>query len=437
MVDVSRGMRVFEQARQHLVGGVSASARVHPALGRPVYMARGEGARVWDVDGREYLDLCNSHGATLLGHGHPAIARAIVAAVEAGLLCAYETEEHGRLADRLNQIIPSAEMVRYTNTGTETTYYAVRTARAFTGRDHVVKFEGHFHGLNDYLAYSNWPPLDQAGPARTPTRYHESAGIPESVAALTHVVPFNDLAALEEVIRADGHNIAAIILEPVNVDSWVIHPKPGYLAALRQLASENGIVLIFDEILCGFRTGPGGVQADTGVTPDLTTLGKPLGGATVLSALLGRQDIMSCLTPLGRAVHTGTYNAHLIPIMAAHAFLDEIGRPEFYPNLLARSERLVGGLRGIFARAGVKAQVRALGARFSILFGAAEGEELWNYRDAASRRDAALELRFLRAALDNGVFVLGFHHGLSAAFDDADVDTVLDRLETATRRAVA
>lgn len=430
----SAGDAQFIEARRYLVGGTSAPARIHPALGRPLYVDRAAGPRIWDLDGREYLDLCNSHGASLLGHGHPAIRQAAERAFDLGVACAYETRHHGDLAKTLTEIIPCADLVRYTNSGTETTWHAIRTARAFTGREKIVKFEGHFHGYHDYLGYSAWPTLEAAGPESSPNSVPDSAGIPAGLKDYCIVLPFNDLHVLETTLRKRRDEIAAVILEPINYDSWTIQPLPGYLEGLRELTKELGIVLIFDEILSGFRTGLGCAQEYYGVTPDLCTLGKALGGGTALSAFMGRREIMEQVAPLGPAVQSGTYNAHLITILAAQAFLAEAARPDFYPTLLGHSERLYFGLRDIIARSGVKARVQAVGARFGILFGIGEGpeNEVTSYRQATVR-DRAAESRFFVAALRHGVFVLGIHHGLSAAYTDQDVEELLSRLELVFR----
>lgn len=419
---------LYERARRVMPGGVTAAARLHPALGRPFYVARADGPFLYDLDGRRYYDLCNSHGATLLGHGCPAITRAVERALALGVACSAELAAQVELAERLCALIPCAEQVRFSNSGTETTWHALRAARAFTGREEVVKFEGHFHGYHDFLGYSAWPPLEQAGPRAAPNAVPESAGMAAGLAETCHVLPFNDLALLERTLRARRDRIAAVILEPINYNSFAIMPRPGYLEALRALTRELGIVLIFDEILSGFRTGPSGAQSYLGVTPDLCTLGKALGGGTVLSAFLGRRDIMATIAPDGPAVHSGTYNAHSIPIYAALAFLDEIAAPNFYPRLLSLSDRLREGIADAMRRHGVRGRVQGVGARFGLLFGI--DEEATEYRLAAGR-DRALERRFFAACITRGVYTLGLHHGLSAAYDAADVDAVLERIDGA------
>ncbi len=426
---------LFEQAQHYLVGGVSAAARLHPSLGRPFLAARGEGGRVWDVDGNEYVDLNTSFGAALLGHGHPAVRRAIEQALDLGLLCAHETVYQVEAARKISQLVPCAELVRFAGSGTETTWHAVRTARAYTGKHRIVKFEGHFHGYSDTLGYSAWPPLDQAGPADAPVPYTESGGIPPELKQFVIVLPWNDAEALERTLRAQGHEIAAVIMEPINYNSGTLLPQPGYLEAVRQLTRDYNVVLIFDEILSGFRTGPSCAQGYLGVTPDLCTLGKALGGGTALSAFAGRREIMDAVAPRGGAVHSGTFNAHLIPILAANAFLDEIVKPEFYPTLLQRSETLHQGLLDAFERAGLPVWVQAKGARFSLLFGLYD--EPRSYREAA-RWDRELARRFFAAAMRHGVyFHFAWHHGLSIQHTDEDVARALEGIEAAAREVAA
>lgn len=427
-----RAEQYYDRAREVLPGGVTAPARINAALGRPVVIARGEGARLYDLDGREYLDFATSFGASLLGHGHPAVKAAIAEALERGILCAHELPEHAEVAARIVELVPSAELVRFTTSGTETTWHAIRTARAYTGKHVVVKFEGHFHGYHDYLGWSAWPPLDQAGPADAPELYPESGGIPPELRRYVIVLPFNDLDALERTLRARADQIAAVIVEPINYNSGAILPQPGYLEAMRALTRELGIVLIFDEILSGFRTGPSCAQGHFGVTPDLSTLGKALGGGTALSAFVGSRAVMSAVSPLGGAVHSGTFNAHPIAILAAGAFLDIIRGPDFWPKLDRLGKHFYAGLNDAFERAGLPVWVQGIGNRFCLLFGV--DQEPTNYRQAA-RADKALANRFYAAALDEGVYFHPmWHHGFSAVHTLEDIDRALDGIERAARR---
>lgn len=427
--------RLFDEAQRWLPGGVTASARLNRALGRPLLTASGQGARIRDVDDRELIDLEMSFGAALLGHGHPAIVQAVTEGLRAGLLTGHDTAHQIRLAERLVALIPSAEMVRFTVTGTETTWHATRIARAVTGRDLIVKFEGHFHGFNDTLGYNFWPPVDPSLPPDETRVRPESAGTPDADRALVRVLPWNDLDALRTLLATEGDRVAAVVMEPVNIDSGTIHPLPGYLESVRELTTAHGALLVFDEILCGFRTNTGGAQADLGVTPDLTTIGKALGGGMPLSAICGRRDVMAAVSPMGPVIHSGTFLSHLTAVLAANAFLDIAARPDFYPTLLAKADRLVLGLRDVLGSAGLPVRVQQYGARFSLLFGILE--EPRRYRDVAGE-DRTLSDAFYRHAVDAGVYLNpGWHHGISSAHTDTDLDETLERLQTAARRTAA
>lgn len=430
--ETSEAERLYAEAQAHLAGGVTAAARVHPSLGRPFMTARGEGARVWDVDGHEYVDLNTSFGASLLGHGHPRVRAAIAQAVELGLLCAHETPHQAEAARKLSALVPGAELVRFTGSGTETTWHVIRTARAYTGRVKVVKFEGHFHGYHDYLGYSAWPPLAQAGPPEAPVPFVESGGIPPALKETVIVLPWNDADAVERTLKQHAGEIAAVIMEPINYNSGTILPRPGYLQAVRDLTRQHDVVLIFDEILSGFRTGPDCVQGHYGVIPDLCTLGKALGGGTPLSAFAGRREVMDAVAPRGSAVHSGTFNAHLIPILAANAFLDEVADPAFWSGLREQHDYFYPQLQQAFDRAGLPVRVQAYGARFSLLFGL--DREPTDYRHATTW-DREMAKRFFREALTEGIyFHFAWHHGFSSQHTRADLDRALAGIERAAAR---
>ena len=432
-------IELYERARRVLPGGVTAAARANAALGQPFYIARAEGALVYDLDGRDYIDVCTSNGGTLLGHGHPAVVAAVRRAAELGFACAYDGEAQVRLAERLVEQIPAFEMVRFTTTGTEATLYTVRIARAYTGRNKVLKFEGHFHGFNDPLAFSFWPAPAEGGPAQAPAPRPETLGLPEGAREGIVVAPFNDTAAFRALLDQHGDELAAVIMEPINYDSGAILPERGFLETVRAETARRGIVLIFDEILSGYRTGPDCAQGYLGVTPDLATLGKAIGGGVPLSVFGGRRELMSVVAPLGKAVHTGTYNAHLIQMLAAHAFLDTIAEPGFFERLLGLHERLYAGLRAAFAAAGLPVRVQGVGARFAMYFGLDPDVEVTGYRQAAGW-DRDLLNAFCREMHARGVYVNpAWHHGLSAMHSEALVDRVVaaaaDSARAVNRRA--
>lgn len=435
---------LFATARTVLPGGVSSSIRHNKALGRPFYVGRGEGAYIYDLQGREYVDLLTSHGATILGHNHPGIRAAIEEALRCGIVCSSETPAQSRVAAALAEMVPCVDMVRFTCSGTEATMHAIRLAREFTGREKIIKFDGHFHGFHDYVMwnYGGWSAggsEEQAGPAGAPPPMARSGGIPSGIAEYVLVLPFNDLDAVRRTLWLHGREIAAVILEPIHYNAGCIVPTKEYLHGLRELTREYAVILIFDEILSAFRTGPGCAQAYFNVVPDLCTIGKCVAGGTPLSVFGGRREIMEHLRPLGNAEHSGTYNGHLIPIMAAEVCLREISRPGFYPHLYALADRLYDGMNAIFHRQAFPARCQGLGARFGLYFGITD--EVKTYRDT-ERQDATLALRFFKGMADRAVYFCDgggkpMHHGFSSAHTPADMDRVLQATEDTVKALLA
>ena len=426
---------IHERATQTLPGGVTAGARANSAFGHPFYVVGAGGSTVTDVAGRVLVDLVTSNGAALVGHAHPRVVESINRVLRLGAACAYDGPIQVQLAERLCSQIPAFERVRFTNSGTEATFYAARLARAATGRTLLVKFEGHFHGYNDLLAFSMWPSPDpfQSGPDDAPHPVVETAGLPPHAIDELIVLPFNDVAAFRRAIATRGDEIAAVILEPANFDAGCVLPITGFLEAVRDETARRGIVLIFDEILSGYRTGLGGAQEYFGVTPDLATVGKALGGGVPISAFGGRADLMDHLTPVGKAVHTGTYNAHPIPVAAAHGFLDVAEEPGFFPEVIAKTDRLVAGLRGAFASAGVSVRVQSLGTRFALYFGLDPNIEVSTYR-AAAAYDRRMQRAWCAEVVDHGIYSTPvWHHGISSAHDDHDVRRIVDAAYEAAR----
>ena len=415
--------QLYEQAQRYLPGGVSATARANAAIGQPLYVARGDGARIVDVEGREYIDMCMSHGASLLGHNHPRLKAALAQALDLGIICSYETEHHVALARRVTELVPCAELVRFAGSGTETVMHALRLARSATGRDKILKFEGHFHGYADALNFSAAPPLDQAGPAPAPRAYPESSGIPASAHRDIVIVPFNDESALEAAFATHGREAAALVLEPINYDQGCILPKPGFLQLCRDLCDRHGVVLFYDEVLTAFRMALGGAQQYLGVTPDLCVLGKAFGGGTPISAVAGKREIMQHLRPLGRSEMSGTYLAHLTTVLGALAVLEEYSRPGFYEKLHAVGDYFYARFQELIEHSGVPVRLQYVGPRFGLYFGIRD--EVTNYRQAA-RKDRVLEQAFLAGCYRRGVyFAVSPHHGFSAAHTEADMDRVL------------
>jgi glutamate-1-semialdehyde 2,1-aminomutase len=432
---MSRVVEQYRRACDYLAGGVSSSTRLNRAVGHAMLFDRAEGCRVWDLDGRDYFDLCCSHGATLLGHGDPRVRRAVEAVLARGAACSYENELHTEFARLLCETIPCCERVRFTSSGTEATLHCLRLARAYTGRTKILKFEGNFHGYHDQVMFAIGTPADRLGPETAPTAYPGSTGMPPGLDENLVIVPYNRTDLLEEAFRRHAPELAAVICEPVYYNAGCIIPSRDFLDALRRLTRQHGVLLFFDEVLSAFRMAPGGAQEYLGVTPDLCTLGKAVGGGFPLSVFGGRREIMDRLMPVGDCQHSGTYNGHPTAVAAGLAAVTAYCQPGFYDHINAVAERLYEGLQEIFARHEVMARVQGLGARFGIYFGVTE--PVRNYRDAVKHHREQM-LRFIAAAIRHGVYFHDYggaacHHGFCAAMTLADVGEVLNRLDAAVQ----
>ncbi len=425
----NRAETLYETAQQLLPGGVTASFRVNRAIGRPFYVACGDGPYVYDLDGQQFVDMCTSHGASLLGHNHPQLKAAVAQALDLGIICSYESEHHTALAQQVCKMVPCAEMVRFAGSGTETVMHALRLARTVTRRERIIKFEGHFHGYSDALNYSVSPPLTEAGPVDAPHAYPESGGMPAHNSEQIIVVPFNDVPALETAFALYGREVAALIMEPINYDQGCILPEPGFAQRCRELCDAHGVLLFFDEVLTAFRMAPGGAQQYLGVTPDLCVLGKAFGAGMPISALAGTRAVMQGLKPLGTSEMSGTFLAHLTGVLAASAALTEYRTPGFYERMDAVGEHFYSGFQALIDQSGVPLRLQHLGPRFGLYFGVQE--PVTNYRQAA-QKNRAMELTFIKGCIARGVyFHPSPHHGFSAAHTEADMDRVLTAVEGA------
>jgi len=430
---MSRVLEQYAQACQYLAGGVSSSTRVNKALGHALLFDRAQGCRLWDLDGNGYIDLCCSHGATLLGHGDPRVRRAIDSVLDRGAPCSYENELHTEFAKLLCETIPCLDRVRFTCSGSEATMHCLRLARAFTGKQKILKFEGNFHGYHDQVMFSIGTPADRLGPEDAPNLYAASTGMTAGLERHLVLVPYNRPEIFEETFRRHAHELAAVICEPIYYNAGCIIPSVEFITLVRRLTLEAGVLLLFDEVLSAFRMGPGGAQEFLDITPDLCTLGKSVGGGQPLSVFGGRKDIMDRLMPMGDCQHSGTYNGHIVAVAAGLAAVQAYTQPGFYQHINAIAERLYGGLNALFERRQILARVQGLGARFGIYFGV-QGP-IRNYRDIVGHQREQM-LRFIRAAIGHGVYFHDYgggacHHGFCAATTIADVDEVLQRLDEA------
>ena len=429
-----------ERALRVMVGGVTAGGRFNPVLGRSYYFERGDGCHLWDVDGNRYIDFSSSNGASMLGFNHPRINEAVRKGLELGTVCTQETEYHVELCERLTQIIPSAEKVRLSNTGTEATMAAIRIARAATGREKVLKFEGHFHGMHDYVFFNCHTPLDRPYEPVVPS-FPDSDGIPKGIGDLLVNVPFNDEKALLTALDQHGGEIACAIVEPVSYNLGCVVANRDWLRLLRAETERRGIVLIFDEVLCGFRMALGGAEEYLGVKPDLSTWAKALAAGWPLAAITGKAAVMDALNPVGHTVVSGTYTGQLCTVMAALAALDVMSEPGFYERINTVGDRLYMGLDRLFAESGVPGHIQGLGARFGMYFGMSEWAT--DYKSAC-QFDAALSNQFLAGCAPAGLHFHDFgakmapmHYGITSAHTEEIVDEALDRMQPIFRSLAA
>ncbi len=390
-----RSEALFAEAQRYLVGGVNSPVRAFRAVGgSPRFIARGQGPYVWDVDGNRYTDYVCSWGPLILGHAHPQVVEAVAEAAARGTSYGAPTEAEVELARLVRQAMPSIEMVRFTSSGTEACMSALRLARAFTGRSKVVKFEGCYHGHADGL-------LVKAGSGAATFGVPDSAGVPASYAQETLVCPYNDLATLDELFDAHEGEIAAVIVEPVAANMGVAPPLPSFLEGLRQVTRKCGALLIFDEVITGFRVAPGGAQARYGVTPDLTCLGKVIGGGLPAAAYGGRRDIMEMVAPLGPVYQAGTLSGNPLAMAAGVATLKALGAPGVYERLETLGEALERGLRDSARRSGVEACVQRVGSVLTLFSGPGPVTDWATAKRADTRRYAA----FFHAMLQRGVYL--------------------------------
>ncbi|MFH1475093.1 MAG: glutamate-1-semialdehyde 2,1-aminomutase [Chloroflexota bacterium] len=429
----TRSQKLYLAAQEVIAGGVNSGARGPQAgwVPGPPVVARGEGAYVWDVDGNRYCDYLLALGPMIHGHAHPAITEAVTKAIhEIGTMFALPYEREAEAARKIVDTVPSVELVRFGNSGTEVVLHATRLARAYTGRDLVVRFEGQYHGWADQLEWSHHPDLAKAGPRLRPVALPGTPGIPGVIGQTLAVLPWNDREAMEQLVAERGREIAAILTEPIMGNTGVIPPEPGYLEFLREITAANGIVLIFDEVITGFRIAPGGAQALYGVTPDLTTMAKALGGGFPVAAIGGRREIMDLVSD-GAVLHAGTYNANVVATAAASASLDVLAEPGTYERLFRLSERLMSGFGEILGRAGAPVQVQGVGPMFQFWF---SETPVRNYRDAAAHLNSPKYAALARALHERGVMVHPSNIELwfvSTVHTDADIEATLQAFEDA------
>ena len=419
---MTRNEELFLRAQKTIPGGVNSPVRAFRSVGgTPRFFARGEGAYAWDADGKRYIDYVGSWGPLILGHADPDVVRAVQQAAALGLSFGAPTEAEIELAELLVKLVPSMELVRLVSSGTEATMSAIRLARGYTDRDMIIKFEGCYHGHADSL-------LVKAGSGALTFGNPSSAGVPPDLAKHTLVLDYNDAAELAHVFHQHGRDIACVIVEPVAGNMNLIRPTPEFLKAMRHLCDQHGALLIFDEVMTGFRVGAGSAQGLFGITPDLSTFGKVVGGGLPLGAFGGRRDVMEKIAPLGPVYQAGTLSGNPLSVAAGLATLQKVMQPGFYEALTAKTKSLVDGLTAAAKRKGVKFCAQSVGGMFGAYFSTVVPTSY----DEVMACDKEAFNRFFHAMLEKGVYLApsAFEAGfVSAAHSDADIAATIAAAE--------
>lgn len=417
---------LFREALRFIPGGVNSPVRAFKAVGGvPLFISRGKGSRVWDVEGREYIDYVGSWGPLILGHAHPRVVEALREQVALGTSFGAPTQVELELCKLLVEALPSVEKVRLTNSGTEATMSAIRLARAFTGRKKVLKFEGCYHGHVDGL-------LVKAGSGAMTFGVPDSPGVPEEYAGLTLVVPYNDLQAVEEAFRTHRGEIACVIVEPVAGNMGVVLPEKGFLEGLREICSRDGTLLVFDEVITGFRLGWSGVQGLFGVMPDLTCLGKIIGGGLPIGAFGGRVEVMDLLSPSGPVYQAGTLSGNPLSVRAGLETLRVLKETMPYEYLESLGRKLALGLHGLFSEKGIPVTINQIGSMLTVFFTEGPVKDL----SSAKKSNTRLFSIFFHALLKRGVYIPPSQFEswfLSLAHTEDDVYLTLDRVREALK----
>ena len=418
--------RLNLDARRYIPGGVNSPARAWGAVGgEPLFMARGAGPHVWDADGNRYVDYVGSWGPLILGHAHPGVLADIVEAAGNGTSFGAPTEYENALARRVVEAFPSMDMVRFVSSGTEAAMSALRLARAYTGRDKIIKFQGGYHGHADAL-------LVAAGSGAMAHGVPDSAGVTASFAQDTLIAEYNDLASVEEHVRAYPDQIACVIVEPVAGNMGVVPPAPGFLQGLRRLTEESGALLVFDEVITGFRVAYGGAQHIYDVSPDLTCLGKVIGGGMPVGAYGARREIMETVSPLGPMYQAGTLSGNPVAMAAGIATLDELKKPGRYEELESKAQRLEEGFRRAFAQAETPLRINRVGSMMTLFF----NESRVTGWGSVSESDGDGFARFFHRMLEEGVYLPPSPFEamfVSTAHGETDIDATIEAAARALR----
>ena len=423
-MDLVRSEQLFQEAQRYLPGGVDSPVRAFKAVGgTPPFMVRGEGSRIYDADGNQFIDYVCSWGPLILGHSHPQVIDALKQAAERGTSFGAPTELEITLAKMISSAMPSVEMIRFVNSGTEAAMTALRLARAYTGRDKIVKFSGGYHGHADGLLVKGGSGLATLGLPSSP-------GVPDSYAQNTLVATYNNAEAVAQLFQSYPEEIAAVIIEPVAANMGVVPPRPGFLDSLRTLTSQSGALLIFDEVISGFRVAYGGAQTLFGITPDLTCLGKVIGGGLPVGAYGGKREIMEMMAPTGPVYQAGTLSGNPLAMTAGIETLKVLSQPGIYERLENTASRLEEGIAGAASSQNFKLSISRFASLLTIFF---TDSPAANY-ESISGADTALFAKFFRQLLSEGIywppsqFEAAF---VSLAHDDRDIDITIKTIENA------
>ena len=420
----SQNQTLFEKSQQLIPGGVNSPVRAFRSVGgTPVFFKKGLGSKLWDVDDKEYIDYINSWGPMIVGHAHSEVIAAVQAAAANSLSFGAPTGLELEMAEQINKLVPSMEQVRLNSSGTEATMSAIRTARGFTGRDKIVKFEGCYHGHSDGL-------LVKAGSGLLTFGEPDSGGVPASVAAHTLTLEYNNTQQLQDLFAKMGDELACVIIEPVVGNMNLVVPTMEFLQTLRALCTKHGAVLIFDEVMTGFRVALGGAQALYNIKPDMTTLGKVIGGGLPVGAFGGRKDIMSVLAPLGKVYQAGTLSGNPVAVSAGLATLKLIQAEGFHARLGAQTTKLMQGLNSVASKAGVPFNAQSVGGMFGLYF----NDKIPTSFAEMMTCDKAAFNKFFHSMLDSGIYLgpSAFEAGfVSAAHTDADITATIAAAEKA------
>ncbi|SHM44136.1 glutamate-1-semialdehyde 2,1-aminomutase [Cyclobacterium lianum] len=422
-----KSKQLFEQAKKYIPGGVNSPVRAFKAVGgKPLFISKAEGPYIFDVDGNRYIELINSWGPMVLGHNHPEVREAVVKAMENGTSFGAPTDMEVEIAELITTMVPSVEKVRMVNSGTEATMSAIRVARGYTGKDKFIKFEGNYHGHGDSF-------LIAAGSGAITMGNPDSPGVTSGTAKDTLLAPFNDLDKVRLLMEANKDEVAAIILEPVAGNMGCVLPEPGFLEGLRKICDEEGIVLIFDEVMTGFRLSKGGAQEVLGVRPDLTTMGKIIGGGMPVGAYGGRKEIMEFVSPQGPVYQAGTLSGNPIAMAAGLAMLQHLNKnPGVYKRLEQTGKTLVEGIQATLKRLGMPFTTNSIGSMYSLFF---TDRKVKNFQDAQTC-DTAMFGRYFNAMLNRGIYLAPSQYEslfLSTALELEHLDRILEANEAALK----